>query len=201
MLVRLGERVADVPGHGLAGAVVPALLNPRPQILYRRLRGVEAHRGGLRDRIGVHGKDAARLPEHLLDNRLFRGVMQAADVQHRRFQSEHGGPALISPRLRGPGSTSRIRPPPEPLPPPMPRIIIHTMAPIISMQGSANRAQATFAPATDRADGGDQNGCTAPHHFHRVSMARRYAERPRYHPYLPISAWKTTGPAVESPEG
>ena len=32
----------------------------------------------------------------------------------------------------------------------MPRIIIHTIAPIISMQGSANRAYAMFAPASER---------------------------------------------------
>ena len=53
------ERVADVAGHRLAGAVVAALLDPAAQLLDRRLRRVEGDRRGLRDRVGVD-RDHAR---------------------------------------------------------------------------------------------------------------------------------------------
>ena len=66
----LDERVADVAGDRLAGAVIAALLDPAAQLLDRRLRGVEGHRRGLRDRVGLDGEHARPVPEHLLDDRL-----------------------------------------------------------------------------------------------------------------------------------
>ena len=86
-VVGLDERVADVAGRRLAGAVVAAVLDPAAQLLDRRRGRVERDRGGLRDGIGLDGEHARPVAEHLLDDRLLGRVVQAADVQDDRVGS------------------------------------------------------------------------------------------------------------------
>ena len=82
LLVR--ERVAHVPGHGAAGAVVAAFLDPLLQLLNGRMTGVEDDGRSLRNGVRLDGGHAWTVPEHPLDDRLLGGVVQVADVQDRR---------------------------------------------------------------------------------------------------------------------
>ena len=86
----LGHRVADVARDRLAGAVIAALLHPSAQMLDRGLRGVEGHRRGLRNRVGVDGEHARPVAQRVLDDRLLGGVVQAADVQDRGLLGSSG---------------------------------------------------------------------------------------------------------------
>jgi hypothetical protein len=99
----LGERVADVSRHRLAGTVISALLNPRSQRPDRCLRRVEAHRRGLRDRISVNCQDAQPVAEHALHHSLLRGVLEAADVQDRRLTTGCGSRAHEFTQVPAPG--------------------------------------------------------------------------------------------------
>ena len=101
----LGHRVADVAGDRLAGAVIAALLHPSAQVLDRGLRGVEGHRRGLRNRVGVDGEHARPVAQRVLDDRLLGGVVQAADVQDRGLlgwsgRGAHGVHVCPLPTLR-----------------------------------------------------------------------------------------------------
>jgi hypothetical protein len=89
---RRDQRVTQVAGHGLAGAVVAALLDPFPQRRQARLARIEGHRGRLRDRIRLHPGDARAVRQHALDDALLARVMQAADVQDRGLQARRAGP-------------------------------------------------------------------------------------------------------------
>ena len=78
----LGHRVADVAGHRLAGAVHSALLDPARSPRPRSGRVIR-HGCGLSDRVCLNGEDTGPRSERMLDHRLLRGVVQAADVQNR----------------------------------------------------------------------------------------------------------------------
>ena len=54
----LGHRIADVTGDRPAGAMLAALLHPDAQLRDRGPGGLEGHRRGLRDGIGIDGQHA-----------------------------------------------------------------------------------------------------------------------------------------------
>ena len=60
MTVWLDQRVADVLGHGLAGAVVATVANPAGQLRHRGAIRVVVDRRRLRNRIGVDGQHTGR---------------------------------------------------------------------------------------------------------------------------------------------
>ena len=86
-MVGRDERVAEVPGSGLAGAVVAAVFDPATQCFDRRRLGIERDRGRLGNRIGFDGQHAGAVTEHLLHDRLLGRVMQTAHVQDDRLMS------------------------------------------------------------------------------------------------------------------
>src|SRR6266516_5958633 len=77
------ERIADMPRHRAAGAVVAAFLDPAAELLDRGDRRVEDDRGRLRDRVRLDREHARLRAELALDDRLLRGVVEPADMQDR----------------------------------------------------------------------------------------------------------------------
>ena len=102
-VVGLDQRVADVAGHRLAGAVVAALLAPSArrsstEVCAGSKVTVAVWATGLASTASTPGPVA----EHLLDDGLLAGVVQAADVQDRRLIRGCGGGAHgFQPSTRG----------------------------------------------------------------------------------------------------
>ena len=79
--------------HRLPGAVIAAVLYPVTQAGDGRLRRVERHARGLRDRVGVDLEHAGTVGEHALHHRLLARVVQPTDMQDRRDLTGLGGGA------------------------------------------------------------------------------------------------------------
>jgi hypothetical protein len=70
------QRIADMAGRRLTGAVVAARLDPSMQRLHARRVGVIDDRRGLRDRIGLDRNHTRTTGQHPFNHRLLRGVIQ-----------------------------------------------------------------------------------------------------------------------------
>jgi len=78
------HRVADVTRYGLPSAVEAALLDPLPQRLDGRPRGVERHRRRLTSRICLHFENTGTSAQDMLDRGLLGSIVQPPDVKDRR---------------------------------------------------------------------------------------------------------------------
>ena len=86
----LGHRVADVVGHRLAGAVVPAVAYPVAQVGHARAVGVVGDGRGLRHRARVHGEHTGSPGQDGFDDVLARGPLNPGHLQHRRRGAAEG---------------------------------------------------------------------------------------------------------------
>ena len=79
---RLQQGIADMLGHGLARAVIPAVADPAGQLGHRRAFRVVRDRGRLRHRICVNFKDARAASEH-----GFGHVLRCRPLHSGHFQN------------------------------------------------------------------------------------------------------------------
>jgi len=82
--------VADVPGHGLTGAVIAALLDPTPQLTDVGRRWVVGDGGRLGNGVRVDHLHAGEPAEGGLDDGLLARPLQALDLEDRGGHTDGG---------------------------------------------------------------------------------------------------------------